>query len=42
MSSTWSGPVVSRDDCVTVAAFHAELVGDLRLHECFSLAIEGG
>jgi 5'-phosphate synthase pdxT subunit len=34
-------PVVCREGCVTVAAFHPELIGDLRLHEMLLQDIEG-
>ena len=39
--STRRRPVVCREGRVTVAAFHPELVGDLRLHEWLLRDIEG-
>jgi len=34
-------PVVCREGCVTVAAFHPELVGDTRLHELLLRDVQG-
>jgi glutamine amidotransferase PdxT len=39
--STRTRPVVYREGRVTVAAFHPELMGDLRLHEWLLRDIEG-